>query len=353
MKVLRGVAQERSFSTGSEIFKEGDAGDGVYLVKEGLVEISGMLTDNVRHVFSEEGPGDIFGEMAVLEDKPRSASAIARKQTTLYFFAREDMLKLVELSPGLALLFLREISGRLREFNRQYLREVIQTERLAVIGRFARSIVHDLKNPLNIIGLAAELAGSERVTPETRQQAQVRIRKQVDRISDMIGEILDFTQGSQAAVVHAPVDYARFVQTLVDELKPEVALKSAALEIEGALPECNVLLDPKRLRRVFYNLVHNSTDAMPTGGKVTVRVKVEGPEVVTEIQDTGRGIPAEIEGTLFQAFVTHGKAHGTGLGLSICKKIVEDHKGWIRARNAASGGAIFYFGMPLAGAGSQ
>ena len=111
------------------------------------------------------------------------------------------MLALVERSPALALALLREISHRLREFNRQYLREVLQAERLAIVGRFARSIVHDLKNPLNIIGLTAEMAGMDRATPEMRQQATARIRKQVERISDLIGEILDFTQGSQSDFV--------------------------------------------------------------------------------------------------------------------------------------------------------
>ena len=348
LKILREVAQEKVFETDREIFKEGEAGDGVYLVKEGLVEISGMLADNARHMFSEAGPGDIFGEMAVLEDKPRSASAIARKKTSVYFFAREDMLKLVELSPALSLVFLREISHRLREFNRHYLREVIQTERLAVIGKFARSIVHDLKNPLNIIGLSAELAGSDKAGPDSRQQAQVRIRKQVDRISDMIGEILDFTQGSQAQVVCAPADYDQFVKNLVEELTSEVALKSVSIELDGSLPEGKVLVDPKRLRRVFYNLIHNSTDAMPRGGKVFVRLQKNHNELITEIEDTGSGIAPEIADQLFEAFVTHGKAHGTGLGLTICKKIVDDHRGWIRARNAPRGGAIFSFGLPLA-----
>ena len=108
------------------------------------------------------------------------------------------MLALVERSPALALALLREISHRLREFNRQYLQEMLQTERLAIVGRFARSIVHDLKNPLNIIGLTAEMAGMDRATPEMRQQAALRIRKQVERISEMISEILDFTQGSQS-----------------------------------------------------------------------------------------------------------------------------------------------------------
>ena len=348
LKILRDIAQERTFEAGREIFKEGEAGDGVYVVKEGLVELSGMLSDNARHVFSQAEAGDIFGEMAVLEDKPRSASAVAREKTSTYFFAREDMLKLVERSPALSLLFLQELSHRLREFNRQYLQEVIQTERLAVIGRFARSIVHDLKNPLNIIGLSAELAGSESAPSSTRQQAQARIRKQVDRISEMISEILDFTQGSQAEVVRAAADYGEFVRALLEELKPEVALKSVSVEFANSVPACNVLLDPKRLRRVFYNLIHNSTDAMPRGGKVIVRLEVNQKEVVTEIEDTGTGIAPEIAGQLFEAFVTHGKAHGTGLGLTICKKIVQDHRGWIRARNAKSGGAVFSFGLPLA-----
>src|SRR5437773_1789979 len=88
LRALHGIAQERTFVAGQEIFKEGDAGDGVYVVKIGLVEISGLVGENVRHVFSKIGPGDIFGEMAVLEDKPRSACARASEPTTVYFMPR-------------------------------------------------------------------------------------------------------------------------------------------------------------------------------------------------------------------------------------------------------------------------
>jgi signal transduction histidine kinase len=347
-KSLREMAVERSFAAGQDIFKEGDAGDGMYVVREGLVELSGLVGPDVRHVFSQVGPGDIFGEMAVIEDKPRSASAVARVPTQVYFFERSRLLKFVATSPALSLSLLREISSRLREFNQQYLEEVLQTERLAVVGRFARSIVHDLKNPLNIIGITAEIAGMPQATLETRKQSSQRIRKQVERISDMIGEILDFTQGSHATFVLAPTDYGVFVQQLLDELAPEVALKSAQLELDGPLPTADLLVNPKRLRRVFYNLVHNATDAMPNGGKIKIRVMPRPGEVVTEIEDSGKGIPPEIADQLFQAFVTHGKAHGTGLGLSICKKIVQDHRGWISARNMPAGGAIFAFGLPLA-----
>ena len=105
-------------------------------------------------------------------------------------------------------------------------------------------------------------------------------------------------------------------------------------------------LNPKRLRRVFYNLIHNATDAMPGGGKITLRFRQAGGEVITEIEDSGPGIAPEIAEKLFDAFATYGKAHGTGLGLSISKKIIEDHRGRISARNEPGRGAVFSFALP-------
>jgi len=344
---LRGMARERTFAPGQEIFKAGDAGDGVYVVKEGTIEISVPVGQSGRRVFSEVEPGDIFGEMAVIEDKPRSASAVARRGATVYFITRPDMLKLVETSPGLAQALLREISHRLREFNQQHLREVLQAERLSVVGRFARSIVHDLKNPLNIIGLSAEIAATNQGTDDLRQRAIADIRQQVDRISDLVGEILDFTQGTPSELVLPPMDYARFVDDVVAELRPELDLKSVTLELACPPPSVELLLNPRRLRRVFHNLAHNAAEAMPDGGKVILRFERRPNEVVTEVEDTGHGIAPEIAGQLFEAFATFGKANGTGLGLSISKRIIEDHQGWIGARSEPGHGAIFQFGLPV------
>ena len=346
LNAVRMVAREQRFAAGQEIFKEGDNGDGVYVVNEGVVEISVRVAPESRLVLSEIGAGDFFGEMAVVDFKPRSACAVAKAATLLSFIPRAEMLSLIDRSPALSLSLLREISNRLRDFNQLYLREVLQTERLAIVGRFARSIVHDLKNPLNIIGLTAEMAGMPQIAPEVRQQAASRIRKQVDRINDLIGEILDFTQGAQGAFVLAPADYIAFVRQMVEELAPEAALKSATLELIASSEAIELAIHPKRLRRVFANLVHNAIEAMPDGGQIRLRIRVEPKEVVTEIEDFGAGIPPEVADQLFQVFVTHGKAHGTGLGLSICKRIIEDHRGWISARNKSDCGAVFAFGLP-------
>ncbi len=347
LNALRAVSVERAFRAGQEIFREGAPGDGVYVVKEGLVEISGLLNQTIRRTFSRITPGGMFGEMAVIEHRPRSASATAAKDTDVYFIPRGEMLGLMERSPGLSLSLLQLISHRLREFNRQYLNEVVQAERLAVLGRFARGVVHDLKNPLNIIGLTAELAGQPDATPQFRAQAQERIGHQVERISSLVSEILYFTQNDPEKIVLAPMSYAEFIGKLIAELKPEAEMRGASIELAGPPPPTMLLLNPKRLARVLFNLIHNATDAMGDGGKIFLRFGQTPREVVTEIEDTGPGIAPEILDRLFQAFATHGKEHGTGLGLSICKKIIEDHGGRIWARNEPGHGAIFSFAIPL------
>ena len=353
IKSFSASVEERNFLPGDLIFKEGQAGDGLYIVREGCVEISGVLNQANQRVLSRAMAGDMFGEMAVLEDKPRSASATASGPVSTFFIHREEMQKLIHQFPALAVAILKEVSHRLREFNRQYLEETLQTERLSVIGRFSRSIVHDLKNPLNIIGLSAEVARMPSISPQTREASCARIIKQVERISDMIGEILDFTQGADVKFVLASIDYGEFVAELVTELQPEVALRSAELQVALPLPSVKLLINPKRLKRVFYNLLNNATDAMAEGGKITLRVRETPLEIITEIEDSGSGIPSQISLELFEAFVSYGKEHGTGLGLSICKRIVEDHGGWIQSRNGATGGAIFSFGLPRRKAGAS
>ena len=347
LSALRQIAQERGFGAGEKIFEEGDKGDGMYVVREGSVEISTLVGPSVRRVFSRIAPGDMFGEMAVLDDKPRSARAVALKETAAYFIDREDLLALLRRSPALSQSLLREISLRLREFDRQYLREVLEVERLAVIGRFARSIVHDLRNPLSVLGTIAETVSLPQSPPEVRQAARGLIRKQIEILDDLVGEILTFTRALPPDLSLTPVDYGAFVERMLEELRPEAALRSASLELEGPLPSVQLRMNPRRLRRVWCNLIRNATDAMLWGGKIRLRFEVKPTELVTELEDSGPGIAPAVANQLFEAFVTHGKEHGTGLGLSICKRIIEDHQGWISARNAPGGGAVFCFGLPL------
>lgn len=345
---LREISREKYFASGSQIFLEGDRGDGLYVIRSGSVQIAHVVGAEVRHVFSVLGEGAIFGEMAVIEEQPRSATALAATDTQLYFFSREEMRMLLQNSPGLAFSMLHIVSHRLREFNQRHLRELVQSESLAVIGRFAQGIVHDLKNPLSIISLSSEIFDMPGISPEIRAKAQIRIRKQVERISDMVSDILIFTESKKKESVAKTADYRAFVLELLPDLNTEAELKAARVELQGDLPAVQIEFDPRRLNRVFYNLVHNATDIMLNGGNIFLRFQLDKNEILTEIEDTGPGIAPEIADKLFQPFATHGKTKGTGLGLSICKKIIEDHGGRIWTRNEPTRGAIFCFALPLA-----
>ncbi len=346
LDTLKGVAKEAVFPGGAEIFKEGDAGDCLYVVKSGLVQISAVIAEGERQALSRVPPGEMFGEFAIIDSQPRSATATAESDTVLYVIPRDSLLGLLTRSPQFSFSMMREITQRLREFNQIYVSKVLQAERMALVGRFASSIVHDLKNPLTIIGIASDMACESDAAP-ARLVAQGRIRKQIERISNMVSDILEFTRGGSAAPSLSLSEYAEFVRPITDDIAREIAPKGVTIEMATSVPMTKVNINPRRLSRVFYNLIHNAVDEMPMGGKIKLHFRTAPTELITEIEDGGDGIAPQMVDRLFEAFETFGKARGTGLGLSISKKIIEEHSGRIYARNVPNGGAIFGFTLPL------
>ena len=346
MAALRRNVTKLFFPAGHVIFREGDSGDALYIIEKGRVEISVLVNNRDRCVFSRFGAGEYFGEMAVIDSQPRSATATAELDTVVAVIPSDKLWRTFRQSPKLLVTMMQEFSQRIRDFDQRYLHAVVQRERLAIVGRFAQSIVHDFANPLGSIGLAADLACAGDATQKQRTKANVTIRKQVDRLSDMIGELLEFTRGSHGSVALSRVDYQRFVEQTMGDLQPELAARSVRIVYENPAPKILLALDPRRLAHVFTNLVNNAIDFMPGGGTITLRFSISDNQVVTEVEDTGSGIAPEIAGRLFEPFATYGKRQGTGLGLSICKRIVEDHGGKISARDKPGRGAIFTFALP-------
>jgi signal transduction histidine kinase len=253
---------------------------------------------------------------------------------------------LLKRSPEVCTTLVQEISGRLREFNQQYVREVLQAERMELVGRFASSIVHDLKNPLAIISVASEMACTEDSTRASRRLARARITQQVERITSLVNDILEYTRDTPTTPTFTSTDYATFLQALVAEVKPHASLKFVTIEYRNPPPSLPLALNHQRLSRVFYNLIDNAVSAMPDGGRIRLRFQVNDREVLTEIEDSGKGIAPEILNRLFEPFATYGKKTGTGLGLYIAQRIIQEHGGCISARNNPSGGAVFAFTLP-------
>lgn len=218
----------------------------------------------------------------------------------------------------------------------------LQSERLAVVGRMAAHVTHEIRNPLSSIGLNLELLEEELVmadaSAEMRQLLQA-IRREVDHLSGLSQEYLQLARPQQPRV--EPESLNDLVTDVLGFVRPELQRAGIRLvmQLDEATPE--VLIDETSLRQALKNLVRNAREAMARGGELTVQV---GPapdgDVELVIADDGPGIPQDIRHNIFDPFFTT-KNRGTGLGLAITKQIVDSFGGTIACEAVQPHGTRF------------
>lgn len=215
-------------------------------------------------------------------------------------------------------------------------------------------VSHDLRNPLNVVQLAASNLRRAPIPGEPgaalRRKAE-SIQGAVLRMERLISDLLDFSgmQGDRFTIAPAPCAVPEIVAASVEELSElarERGLELAA-DIAGSLPL--VVCDRGRIIQALGNLLSNAVKVTPAGGRVTVRAAAAGDELVLRVEDTGPGIPSQELPRLFEPYWRGESAsyHGTGLGLAIAKGIATAHGGRIAAENRASGGCAFTLAIPL------
>lgn len=234
---------------------------------------------------------------------------------------------------GLLRLVSANVSTAVRLFRANEERE--RTERLTTIGRLLSGVIHDFKTPMTVISGYVQLMEA---ATESNQRADYteEILKQFDVLTSMQREVLEFARGERNIFIRK-VYLKKFFGDLGKHLGHEVDGRAIELEFDVDT-KLTARFDEGRLARAIHNLARNAVEAMSDrGGKLTIQAKREGDELCIRVSDTGPGIPAEIEGRLFQSFVTAGKEGGTGLGLAIVKKIVDEHGGHIDVSSSDSG----------------
>jgi two-component system NtrC family sensor kinase len=228
-------------------------------------------------------------------------------------------------------------------------RQIIQSERLAVVGRMAANVAHEIKNPLGTIVLNAELLdeeldkmGSDRTT-EARELLTV-IKSEVDRLLEVVEEYLHFARLPKIKLEEGNPN--EVINDLLLFLREDVAERKILLveDLDPRLPA--VQLDPKQLRQAFLNIIKNSFEAMPAGGKLTVSTAQRDGKAEITFADTGKGIPEESQDLIFTPFFStkHG---GTGLGLPITSHIVQEHRGTIHFESYEGLGTSFIIRLPI------
>lgn len=227
---------------------------------------------------------------------------------------------------------------------------IMRTEKMAVLGTFASGLAHEVRNPLNSIGLQLSLlerrigrveAGLGR---EMNELTRI-IHEEVQRLDQLVGDFLLFSRTDR--LHYRPADLGALVDEVVQLLEPEArALGVKITRSAVGEPAPPLQMDTEKMKQVVINLVRNACEAMPDGGEVVVESGVVQGQARLVVRDTGPGLPEGVD--VFQLFVTT-KPKGTGLGLSIVQQIVLQHGGEIVAASEAGKGAVFTVALPLPG----
>jgi signal transduction histidine kinase len=217
--------------------------------------------------------------------------------------------------------------------------------------QFVAMVVHDLKNPVLAIDMAARMLGQPAATAEDRRSYLDGIREEVGRLRGIIRDLTDDIQvtNGRFSVRKTEVDLGALVLHFV-ETQSKVFATHQIMATAGA--GCTIWGDAARIERVLMNLVSNAVKYSPRGTRVSLRVEKEGAQAVLTVSDQGPGIAKDDLGVLFQPFgrgrSANALAEGTGMGLYVVKQIVEAHEGRIEVHSEVGQGATFEIRLPLA-----
>ena len=302
----------------------------------------GMAYEVMRRMRSVEysGPGKLRGYPMIFMHKDGHAVEGTLSASIIYDEKGRELASVgffVDLGERL------EMERKLRYTQEQ----LLQSEKLAAMGRLTSQLAHELNNPLYGIMNTLELMKTE-IRPDNKRRRLLEMSlSETMRLADMLRKMLSFSKPDQEQ--RRPVD----INTIVDEIMllhekqfREMDIKSELSMAEGLKP---VMASKNQLRQVFLNMISNAKDAMPEGGTLKVATAGNGTHVRIEISDSGTGIKPENLDKIFDTFFTTktDSARGVGLGLSVCYGFIKDHGGDIQVESQVGKGTTFKIILPV------
>ncbi len=363
--LLVSAAKEKTFAPGTVIFHENTVGDCLYLLTKGRVEIWRNWEEHDAEMLITRRKGSIFGEVSLLDDKLRSATAVATNDVEALCISKEVFHTIIESNPRCALGIIRSMASIIRRTNMVNMRKIrirnlelqqaldnlektqhslLRAERLTSLGRFSSMILHDIRNPLSMIRAYIEMMSRSDVNRSEVASISSSALKEVDHLNMIAGELLDYSRGAIALNI-TPVNINDVFEQVSNYMKRYRHI-GIQLILESSVNQ-PVFLDQPRISRVLTNLAQNAIQAMPNGGQLTLSASLEKDILQIAVKDTGIGIEPEIRSQIFEPFYTSGTHRGAGLGMAIAKNIITAHRGVITVESELGKGTTITCILPL------
>ena len=353
-------SQFKDYPAGHVLCREGAYEDVIYVIAEGHVLISqSMSEEDGERVLRIGGKGDLVGEMALIQNAPRSATVRTTTPCTMLEMGKKDFESILRRSPRMANDIVRITLDRIRENDRTAIEELQKNNRiLRHLDRnkleFIQVAAHELRTPVTVLKGYANLLAS---FPEIKSNSALvevleGIDKGADRMHEVVNMMLDVSRIDMEALEMAtvPVPVKRVVDDLAQELQSAAAEREITITVEHAGDVPSINADPSMIEKALYHLVVNAIKYTPDGGKVTLSTRPvvmndNGPGVEIAVRDTGIGLDAEHHELVFEKFYQVGsvalhssaktafKGGGPGLGLALVRGVARAHGGkvWVES----------------------
>ena len=229
-------------------------------------------------------------------------------------------------------------------------KEMERLDQLASVGQIAAGIAHEFNNLLTSMLGWAQIANNAKSTKETVSSALDIVEENARRANDISSQLLGVAR--QGIESKGPIEVPKIVDDVLRLLSWEMdKIGISVVRSIEAVGSC--WGNDNRIRQVFINILRNTLDAMPEGGKIEVDVRQNHGKVIASFKDSGPGMPPDVQSRIFDPFFTtksgrHGvQTQGTGLGLAVCREIMVDHKGSIEVESAPGKGTSFSVLLPV------
>lgn len=321
------------------VFKQNAPAHSLYLILEGEIEFNKTRANGSTQVISRANAGNFFGEVGVFTGEKRALNAIACGRAVIGRMSK-DTLEKATLSAEPTRQILESVISHLHRTTQHYMDEVLQREKLALVGTMLTSLLHDFKGPFSIISLGAHLVSQRHKDEPKTVQSCHNIELQIQQMVNMVNDLAAFPHG-ESTINPRRVSLESLFENFRELKAPLFHDSRFSLELEAN--QIELAGDSDKLLRVIQNLVSNAIEALPkdsTSGQIRVKASEADGHVFIQVTDNGLGIPPEIQGRFFEPFATYGKSSGSGLGTAIAKSIVEAHHGEISFETSELGTTI-------------
>jgi len=225
---------------------------------------------------------------------------------------------------------------------------LIQSEKLASMGKMAAGIAHEINNPLTSILINTHLLLEKMEKSRAFHENLELIADETSRCTNIVRGLLEFSRQSPPQKTYSNIN--DIINRTLELLENQASFQNIRItrKLNQNLPQ--IMIDKDKIKQVFWNLMLNASEAMPDSGTLTIISQFSSDKKYIEIEfiDTGAGIPKESTSKLFDPFFTT-KSGGTGLGLAVSYGIVEQHKGKIEIKSEPGKGSVFTVSLPVSG----